>query len=51
MVLHNLSACRSQSLRVAGVQALGERCMSAEALDRPKFDEVLLLVDELGDDT
>ncbi|KAL3143838.1 hypothetical protein ABBQ32_003662 [Trebouxia sp. C0010 RCD-2024] len=32
------------------LQALGERCMSTEALDRPKFDEVLLLVDELDVD-
>ena len=32
------------------LQALGDRCMSAEATDRPKFDEVLKLVDELNID-
>lgn len=37
--------------KVDGVQALGSRCMSAEANERPKFDEVLLLVDELDADT
>lgn len=33
------------------MQALGSRCMSAEANERPKFDEILLLVDELDADT
>ena len=28
------------------LQALGKRCMSAEAVDRPKFDEILQLVEE-----
>jgi len=33
-----------------GLQALGSRCMSAEATERPKFDEILHLVDELDVD-
>ncbi|KAL0037106.1 hypothetical protein WJX79_000594 [Trebouxia sp. C0005] len=32
------------------LQALGTRCMSAEATERPKFDEVLRLIDELDVD-
>lgn len=38
------------SSEVIDMQALGQRCMSAEAIERPKFDEVLLLVDELDVD-
>ena len=33
-----------------GLQALGTRCMSAEATERPKFDEILRLIDELDVD-
>lgn len=29
------------------LQELGTRCMSAESSERPKFDEVLVLVDAL----
>ena len=32
------------------LQALGTRCMSAEATERPKFDEILRLIDELDVD-
>ena len=33
---------------VHNLQALGTRCMSAEATERPKFDEILHLVDDLN---
>ena len=39
------------SSAINDMQALGQRCMSAEAIERPKFDEVLLLVDALDVDT
>lgn len=29
------------------VQALGSRCMSSDVLERPNFDEILQMVDEL----
>jgi len=32
---------------IMDLQALGTRCMSAEATERPKFDEILRLVDKL----
>ena len=32
------------------MQALGARCMSSESKERPKFDEILLLVDGLDVD-
>ena len=35
---------------IMDVQALGTRCMSAEATERPKFDEILRLVDGLDVD-
>lgn len=35
---------------IMDVQALGTRCMSAEATERPKFDEILRLVDDLDVD-
>lgn len=35
---------------IVDLQALGTRCMSAEATERPKFDEVLRLIDELDVD-
>ncbi len=42
--LHEVTKC------VMDVQALGTRCMSAEATERPKFDEILRLVDGLDVD-
>ena len=35
---------------ILNLQALGTRCMSAEATERPKFDEILRLVDDLDVD-
>ena len=35
---------------IMDLQALGTRCMSAEATERPKFDEILRLVDDLDVD-
>ena len=29
------------------LQALGSRCMSSEVTERPNFDEILQLIDEL----
>ena len=36
------SACN-----VVVLQALGSRCMSTEITERPKFDEILQLIDEI----
>ena len=47
----DLSGLLQHSSEVDGMQELGQRCMSAEAVERPKFDEVLHLVDELDVDT
>ncbi len=35
---------------IVNLQALGTRCMSAEATERPKFDEILRLVNKLDVD-
>ena len=49
-LLDDLPGLLEHSSEIGNMQALGQRCMSAEAIERPKFDEVLLLVDELDVD-